>query len=355
MNRTLSKVLVISLFFVFVFGLDRGHAQNLLDLTGWTIGLGTSGIFTMNGQESENIREWGEGPQGNRVILWKAQPEGASDADGGWVTSYFPIDHKHMYRFTIWIKKTNSIDGTTYFGCRNVSSLAGVPNSNPYFWSGDLPKLNRWYLLVGYIHGSGDSSEVNYGSIYDGVTGDKVLTMTDFKFSTTATATNHRATLFNDPNTSDRQYFYAPRVDLVNGNEPSISELIGLQFAASDQTYFAGKVGIKTSTPGDYDLAVKGKIRAQEIKVELANWPDYVFAKDYDLPSLRETEQHIKKNGHLPGIPSAEEVKANGIDLGEMNAKLLQKIEELTLHLLAIENENQVMSNRILSLEKSKK
>jgi hypothetical protein len=99
-----------------------------------------------------------------------------------------------------------------------------------------------------------------------------------------------------------------------------------------------GNVGIGTVTPTE-KLSVNGKIRAQEIKVETAGWPDYVFAKDYKLPSLQETEQHIKDKGHLPGIPSAEEVKANGIDLGEMNAKLLKKIEELTLHLIEKEKE----------------
>jgi len=99
-----------------------------------------------------------------------------------------------------------------------------------------------------------------------------------------------------------------------------------------------GNVGIGTISPTE-KLSVKGKIRAQEIKVETANWPDYVFAKDYKLPSLQETEQHIKEEGHLPGIPSAEEVKVNGVDLGEMNAKLLQKIEELTLHLIEIKKE----------------
>lgn len=101
-----------------------------------------------------------------------------------------------------------------------------------------------------------------------------------------------------------------------------------------------GNVGIGVTSAAE-KLSVNGKIRAHEIKVELANWPDYVFAKEYQLPTLQETEKHIKEKGHLPGIPSAEEVKAHGVDLGEMNAKLLQKIEELTLHLIEIKKENE--------------
>ena len=100
-----------------------------------------------------------------------------------------------------------------------------------------------------------------------------------------------------------------------------------------------GSLGIGTTDPKGYMLAVNGKIRAQEIKVETANWPDYVFAKGYQLPSLEEMEKHIQEKGHLPGIPSAKEVKENGISLGEMNNKLLQKIEELTLHLIRQDRE----------------
>jgi len=96
-----------------------------------------------------------------------------------------------------------------------------------------------------------------------------------------------------------------------------------------------GNVGIGTIAPTE-KLSVKGKIRAQEIKVDLLNWPDYVFANDYQLPSLQETEEHIKEKGHLLGIPSAEEVKAHGVSLGEMNAKLLQKIEEMTLIMIQL-------------------
>ncbi len=114
-----------------------------------------------------------------------------------------------------------------------------------------------------------------------------------------------------------------------------------------------GNVGIGTSLPTE-KLAVNGKIRAQEIKVENANWPDFVFAKSFKLPTLQETEKHIKEKGHLPGIPSAEEVKTNGVDLGEMNAKLLQKIEELTLHLIEKDKqitELQKLAERVRALE----
>ncbi|TKC56598.1 hypothetical protein FBD94_23075 [Pedobacter hiemivivus] len=121
--------------------------------------------------------------------------------------------------------------------------------------------------------------------------------------------------------------------------------------------FFGGDVGIGTTTPKE-KLSVNGKIRAREVKVENTNWPDYVFTQSYRLPPLQETEKHIKEKGHLPGIPSAAEVKANGIDLGEMNAKLLQKIEELTLHLIEqnkiIETYNKKMiiqDERILNLE----
>lgn len=85
---------------------------------------------------------------------------------------------------------------------------------------------------------------------------------------------------------------------------------------------------------------MNGKIRAREVRVENENWPDYVFSKDYELLPLNETEKYITDNGHLPGIPSADEVKNNSIALGELNAGLLRKIEELTLHL--IEKDKQI-------------
>lgn len=94
-----------------------------------------------------------------------------------------------------------------------------------------------------------------------------------------------------------------------------------------------GNVGIGIANP-DSKLSVNGNIRAKEIKVETANWPDYVFTDAYKLPALADIEKHIKEKGHLPEIQSAVEVEKNGVDLGEMNARLLKKIEELTLYVI---------------------
>ena len=106
-------------------------------------------------------------------------------------------------------------------------------------------------------------------------------------------------------------------------------------------SYFMGKLGIGTSNPGNAQLAVNGRLWATEAILEMTNpWPDYVFEEGYELTSLEATEQHIAAQKHLPGIPSAEEVKASGINLAEMNALLLQKIEELTLHMIELKKEN---------------
>eukprot|EP01136_Pigoraptor_vietnamica_P026258 Opistho-1_new@81134 len=297
---------------------------------------------------SENIREWGEGPYGDRVVLWKSQPDGNSDGDGGFDHNAVSINHTSMYRLSIWLKKTNSKDGTSYFGTQwGTLRLDGTLDTNPYFWYGDLPELDKWYLLVGYIHGSGNNLTINYGGIYDGITGVKVNEIADFKFPTSATITMLRSYLYCDPNTSDKQYFYAPRIELVNGNEPPIATLLGLKTASQSQGYFTGNVGIKTATPRDYELAVNGKIRTKEVKVETANWPDYVFEDGYKLKTLEELAAFIKINKHLPEIPSAKLMMQNGFELGEMNKSLLKKIEELTLHLIEKYKELQLQQSRL--------
>ncbi len=110
----------------------------------------------------------------------------------------------------------------------------------------------------------------------------------------------------------------------------------------------SGNVGIGTISPNNYKLAVEGTIGARRIKVtQQANWADFVFHPSYKLPSLQEVESFITKNGHLPEIPTAAEVKENGVDVGEMNKLLLQKVEELTLYLIQQQKEIEALKRRI--------
>lgn len=109
-----------------------------------------------------------------------------------------------------------------------------------------------------------------------------------------------------------------------------------------------GNVGIGTTTTGSHKLAVEGSIGAREIKVQATGWSDFVFKKEYTLPTLEEVEKHITEKGHLQDIPSEEEVLKNGINLGEMDSKLLQKIEELTLYSI---NQNKKIEQQAKEIE----
>jgi hypothetical protein len=110
-------------------------------------------------------------------------------------------------------------------------------------------------------------------------------------------------------------------------------------------SYFpTGNIGIGTTNTGPYRLAVEGKIGAREVNVTTTSWSDHVFSKDYQLRPLNEVQKFITENHHLPDVPSEKEVLANGQNLGEMNALLLKKIEELTLYL--IEQKNEILALR---------
>ncbi|MET3018378.1 hypothetical protein [Flavobacterium hydatis] len=111
-------------------------------------------------------------------------------------------------------------------------------------------------------------------------------------------------------------------------------------------------IGIGTTNP-DEKLTVNGKIHAKEVRIDLDfPAPDYVFVNDYKLKSLQEVEEFIKQNSHLPEIPSAKEIKKNGLMLAEMNMSLLKKIEELTLYSIAQEKNIKSQNNKIIELEK---
>nr|WP_298924904.1 tail fiber protein [uncultured Allomuricauda sp.] len=136
-----------------------------------------------------------------------------------------------------------------------------------------------------------------------------------------------------------------------SSNSPTILQLEDGNGNMRMKVQSNGKVGIGTSSP-DSKLTVNGRIHAEEVKVDLSvPGPDYVFKEDYDLKPLEEVQNYIEEHGHLPNIPSAKEMEENGVRLGKMNMKLLEKIEELTLYVIQVKNENDRLK---LDMEKLK-
>lgn len=164
-------------------------------------------------------------------------------------------------------------------------------------------------------------------------------------------------------NTGSYQDAAGQNLSAVSINDPLYNLPKGIYYGSYDinakTSNFAivdnGNMGLGVSNPTN-KLDVNGTIHAKEVKVDLQSWPDYVFENEYKLNSLEEIEKHIKDKGHLPNIPSAKEVIENGVSLGEMDRKLLEKIEELTLY--SIEQNKQIKTlqeeNKVLKLQSRK-
>ncbi|WP_054512112.1 hypothetical protein [Chryseobacterium sp. ERMR1:04] len=151
-----------------------------------------------------------------------------------------------------------------------------------------------------------------------------------------------------------------PNADVSTPNSSGITRIkfTDAVHNSSLVVFNTGKVTVGTDqydNDPNFIFYVRKGIKAEQIKVEnpSANgWADYVFKKDYKLNTLEEVEKHIADKGHLPNIPSAEEVAKVGINLGEMDAKLLEKIEELTLYSIEQNKALKQQSEKIEKLEK---
>lgn len=152
------------------------------------------------------------------------------------------------------------------------------------------------------------------------------------KYTTWSSATDSRKINFGDGDflylgeteADDRLTLRAGSFDFKNGN---------VFIGATDFSKGSG-----------YRLRVNGKVIAEEMRVQLvANWPDYVFGKNHKLKSINEVEQFIQANGHLPGIQPAAEIEKNGFEVGDMNKRLLEKVEELTLYIIELKKEIDIL------------
>jgi hypothetical protein len=224
--------------------------NNLIDPSGWTAGTGGIGIFGANGDANEQNRYVGTNPWGGSSMVWQCTSTGGNDASGGWNTSGVSIDQTKLYRFSVWVRRTSATSGGTfYFGLQsstgNVVNIAnGGTEGNPYWdyrGTGALTQ-NQWYLFVGhcfpYNH-NGNQPHIESG-VYttSGRVGNNGGNIPgDCKWTSGTTTGVHRTYHYYCTDTTTRIEFFWPRMDKVDGTEPTIASLLatniqqGIQFS----------------------------------------------------------------------------------------------------------------------------
>nr|WP_299215038.1 DUF6443 domain-containing protein [uncultured Allomuricauda sp.] len=214
---------------VFVRGSGKASAQTPNTAPGWAMdwseGTGGTAFFNRNGEVSENARVWAPDPFGNNNLVWECGNKPDSGSDGGWNTDYINVDKTKTYRYTVWVRRNHSQNGSTYHGTQNVDNLGGGANGNPYFWSGDLPQLDEWYLLVGIVHPyTHGSTDTGVSGVYD-LQGNRVIDGTEYKWRTDTTDSRFRSYLYYCTDVNVRQYFYDPMLEVVDGSELPLQKL----------------------------------------------------------------------------------------------------------------------------------
>jgi hypothetical protein len=177
--------------------------------------------------------------------------------------------------------------------------------------------------------------------------------------STTASETirmegNNPYLSFYDNTDGYQGYLWYNGSDMVLGSSTAAVRFASSGYRMSINTDGRVSIGSSNNPATGYLLSVDGKVISEEIKVQLSgSWPDYVFGDNYKLMPIEELEKSIRQNKHLPNIPSAADVTAEkGIELGEMNRKLLEKVEELTLYIIQLKKENNLLEQRLNNIEK---
>lgn len=296
----------------------------------WTVGNGGTTFYHQNGDDVENQRIIGTNHLGQNVILWSCKPSGNGGGDGGWDTSYVNIDNTKTYRFSVFVKKVNA-SGIFYLGAGSDSVCdlnTTTKNSNPYFYSSRLSgqRLNSWLLITGYVYPYGITGLSNAdGEIWDCETGQLLGSTGSFNWAADAVSTCHRCYLFYNDESTNRQYMYAPRIDLIDGNEPSIAQLLGMSAIQSYATTKANTAEDNAKNYTDNNFTTKTELSAQ-LTILNNSISSKVFQTDFNALGSRVSSAETTISQHTNQIA----LKASQSDLTTLGTRVTSAEAKIT-------------------------
>jgi len=222
--------------------LHRKQASNqLVDPHLWTSGTGNSTGYSVNGSASEASRAIRTDPWGRQSMTWRSTPDATSGADGGWNSSYYSIDRNYTYRFSVWCKRyTSGTGGNFYLGTNPavIRNDTDASQSNPYWYCPTIANMvqDRWYLIVGhtFYEGYTGGRHPNSAWWYLDSNGNPVKDdrgfcncgSSDVRWASSTTTSMHRSYHFYTTNTASGIEWAFPRMDKLDGKEPSLMQLL---------------------------------------------------------------------------------------------------------------------------------
>lgn len=270
------------------------HTTNYFFRFLWHTGTGNDGKYLMMGTNAENERDVAESPFNMPDVVWKCISTANSNIDGGFEAVNIPIYNTYTYRYSIWVKQMQK-DGYITFGCDPNTMEAGTEVvSDGIFWAGDVPEINKWYLLVGYINGSEDNTGAKKDSgVWDPETGRRILNINNFKtfkYRSTDETQSYRCWQSYALGVGTEVQFWGQRMDICDNTEPSISEI--LKQAAT------GVPARKVTIQGDQMFKYKDDFKGDPIPnvidliVETQNIEDPEYVWRYKNESSEWTTMH---------------------------------------------------------------
>lgn len=253
----------------------RSYLPNsLINMNNWTVSTGGVTGYNQNGQTNENQRTITTNPWVDSDVIWGSYPNGSDFDDGGWNTDWFNIDNTKLYRFSVWVKRTSSTSGGTFYlgmyangdGSRRMDNSAVEGNA---YWNctgtGGLTQ-DVWYLYVGHVYPwntsyTGRHPNTGYYFVNNPIKQGDVngcnIGTGDLKWSTNSTQGIHRTYHYYCADSTTRLQFYDPRVDLVDGKEPSITELVNYS-PARWRNLASNSINFSISSKPTYSTTAKG-------------------------------------------------------------------------------------------------